>query len=261
LRVKGAAALLAAVLALFLLMPLAGAAAELPPRPTGPVADLAQVIGASERARMEALSLELWQKARAALVVATVPDMGGEDIEGYASRLYAAWGLGAKGRTGDADRGVLILLAVAERRVRIEVGYGLEGILPDGLTGQILDEQALPSFRQSDFGRGLLRAELACARVIAKDAGVELSAKGEPQPVGRGLMSGGKLFYLAAFIIFLLADMLIFRGYRSRRRFWWGGGGGMGGFGGGFGSGGGFGGGFGGFGGGMSGGGGASRGW
>jgi uncharacterized protein len=238
--------------ALLLLASVAQAAQpQLPPRPKGAVADLAGVIAPDYEARMEDLSAELWRKAHAAVVVATLPNLGGEDIDDYASRLYEAWGLGTKGE----DRGVLILLALAERRIRIEVGYGLEGLLPDGRVGQIIDEEALGAFREGDFGRGLYQAQAACARLIARQSGVTLSERHAPSQRRSGLAQG---VFVLAFLLSLAAYALIFRQQRLRRSSWWGGGFG-GGFGGGLG-GGGFGG-FGGFGGGMSGGGGASRGF
>lgn len=232
-------------------------AASLPPRPQGAVADLAGVIAPEEEARMEELAGELWAKARAAVVVATLPDIGGENIDNYASRLYEAWGIGERG----SDRGVLILLALAERRIRIEVGYGLEGLLPDGRVGQIIDEEALGALREGDYGRGLHQAQAACARIIAREAGVALS--GQHLPPQRDKPGLSQVGFVAVFLLSLVVYVLILRYHRTRRSFWWGGpfggfGGGLGG--GGFG-GGGFSGGFGGFGGGMSGGGGASRGF
>ena len=250
------AAGLLCLLALLLAGPALAKAPELPPPPHAPVADLAGVIPAEYRSRMDGLSRELWQKAQAAVVVATVPDMGGEEIEEYANRLYSAWGIGQKG----SDRGALILAAVSERRVRIEVGYGLEGILPDGRVGQILDDYTIPALRQGDYGRGLFQAQAACARIIAKDAGVTLSGQLAPEPT-RPNKNVQDLIFLVAFLLSLAAWGLLVRNARRQRTFWgggpWIGGGGFGGgdFGGGFGGG------FGGFGGGLSGGGGASRGF
>ena len=142
-----------------------------------PVNDFAHVISASYERRMDALSREVLQKADAALVVATVEDMGGMQIDDYANRLYETWGIGRRGE----DRGVLFLLTVQERRVRIEVGYGLEGILPDGLAGEILDQYAVPDFQQNNYGRGFYRSMLAVAGVIAKDAGVQITGAIAPR--------------------------------------------------------------------------------
>jgi uncharacterized protein len=237
---------------------------ELPARPTGPVADTAGVIPADQRAKMEALSRDVWEKTRAAIVIVTVKDLQGESVDEFANKLYEAWGIGEKGPTSkNADRGVLILVAPGDRKARIEVGYGLEGIIPDGLAGQIVREDMLPAFKKGDFGGGLLQAEWSSAQIIAKDSGVQLSGAPPKRPV-RGKGKGfEELLFLGAFFIILFLQMFIMR-WRSRGRRWaggpWMGGGfGAGGFGGGgFG---GFGGGFGGFSGGSSGGGGASGGW
>lgn len=218
-----------------------------------PVNDYAHIISPSYEQRMDALSREVLEKTGAALVVATVEDMDGMEVDDYANRLFEAWGIGRQGE----DKGVLFLLAARERRVRIEVGYGLEGILPDGRAGSILDRYALPDFREGDYGRGFYRAMLAVAGIIAEDAGVQITGAVAPRTVSRSSGDrederGGNLFFIIIFIFLMIVT-------RGRILPWlflsmMMGGGRGGGFGGG-----GFSGGFGGFGGGMSGGGGASR--
>ena len=232
-------------------------ASETLPKPVGAVNDFAGVLSPEDRVKMENLSREVLQKTGASLVVAVLETIGGRDPADYANRMYSAWGLGRKGE----DRGVLILLAVRERRIRIETGYGLEGILPDGLVGEILDRFALPHLKKNDFGSGLYAALAAVAAVVAKSAGVELT--GAPRPEARtAKRTQGDGDWLKTAILVLVAALLI--GTRVGRRdflpvllallFSSGGrgGGGFGGFGGG---------GFGGFGGGSSGGGGAGRGF
>ncbi|MDA8123758.1 MAG: TPM domain-containing protein [Deltaproteobacteria bacterium] len=229
--------------------------AESFPAPRGAVNDFAGVISAPEAARMEALAGEVLEKTGTALVAVTVETIGDNDPNDYANRLYKAWGIGKKGE----DKGVLLFLALKERRVRIETGYGVEGILPDGLTGEILDRYALPWFKKGDYGRGFLETTAALASVVAKDAGVTLTGvpRQEPRPVRTEKVPGiFQLLLLAAAVFFLLGTrqgramlpwllLLLMSGDRR-------GGGGFGGFGGG---------GFGGFGGGSSGGGGSSRGF
>jgi uncharacterized protein len=99
-----------------------------------------------------------------------VQTIGDSDPEAYANELYESWGIGEKGQ----DKGVLSFLALQERRVRIETGYGVEGILPDGLVGSMLDEYVVPYLKQNDYGKGLLNGMLAVGQIIAKDAGVTL---------------------------------------------------------------------------------------
>jgi uncharacterized protein len=195
------------------------------------------------------MSAEIEQKTSAEVAVVTVRDLGGGSIDDYASRLFEKWGIGKKGK----DNGVMLIAAIDDRKVRIEVGYGLEGILPDGKCGEILDTYVLPRFKAGDYGKGLAAGAAEIARAIAKDAGVELTGQYlneyPPAPQRSFLFSIMKIiFFIILFIIFVRHPFLFLLFFGS------------GGFGGGS-SRGGFGGGFGGFGGGMSGGGGASRGW
>lgn len=229
------------------------------------------MVDAASRDSIEALGRELKEKTGAELAVVTLADLGGDGIEAVAVDLFQAWGIGRKGR----DDGVLILQASSERRVRIEVGYGLEGILPDGLCGFIVRRVMAPDLAADRFGPGLLRGADAVAGVIARDRGATLApGRGAPLPRSRSMDRGPALavmlvVFLAIVVIAVILNRLTPHGgwgdWPGRRRyrgpFWGGGFGGLGGgFGGGLGGGLG-GGGFGGFGGGRSGGGGASGGF
>ena len=142
------------------------AAAETFPKPTGAVNDFAGVIPAQYKSRMENLAKEVLEKTGTAIVVATVDTIGDSDPSDYANRLYQAWGIGKKGE----DKGILIFLATQERKVRIETGYGVEGIIPDGLAGEILDRDAIPYFKQGDYGRGFYEAMASVSSVVAEAA-------------------------------------------------------------------------------------------
>jgi uncharacterized protein len=225
------------------------------PRPTGAVNDFANVIPQEQRAVMDSLAREVLQKTGTAVVVATVPTVGDRVVDDYATRLYESWGIGKKGE----DKGVLILLALKERRVRIETGYGVEGILPDGVVGEIIRVHVIPQLKQGDYGRGLLNAMTAVSDVIARNAGVTLTGRPQIQPAqpkGGAPVSPLTLILLAIVVMLMLITrtgrqimaLLILSSFGGGRGY---GGGSSGGFGG-------FSGGFGGFGGGMSGGGGAS---
>ena len=232
-------------------------AAEIFPKPTGAVNDFAGLIPAQYKSRLESLAGELLEKTGTTVVVATVETIGDNTPSDYANRLYQAWGIGKKGE----DKGVLIFLAAKERQVRIETGYGVEGIIPDGLAGEILDRYAIPYFKQNDYGRGFYETMAAVSLVVAKDAGVTLTgaAPSERRPVASERKLGiFQLVLLLAVAFFLLGTrqgrailpwilLMMMSGGGGRR-----GGGGFGSFGGG---------GFGGFGGGSSGGGGAGRGF
>ena len=194
-------------------------------------------------------------KTGTALVVATVTTLEGNDPADYANRLYEQWGIGRAGE----DRGVLLLLVIEERRVRIETGYGVEGILPDGRVGELLDRFVVPLLAQGQYGPGLRNGMAAVAQVVADDAGVTLGDGYRPRTVSRrgsrqrGLGMLPLLVLLALAGVFsrgrggMLPFVLLMLGMGAGR-------GRPGGFDG-------FGGGFGGFGGGLSGGGGAGRGF
>lgn len=246
--------LLPAFLAVFLACPgLAGAVKrpEAAPAPGSYVNDLAGVMSAGTEAELNGVLADLDAKAKAQVAVLTIKSLDGADLESYAVKTYKNWGIGDK----KTNRGLLLLVAVDDHKARIEVGYGLEGILPDGLTGAIQDKYMIPHFKAGDYSAGISRGALAIAAVIAKDSGVTLaggyseSPQGREMPpltLGQKVIAGLLIVALLIFVIrhpvlafFLLQTML-----RSSGR------------GGGFGGGG-----FGGFGGGSSGGGGSSRSW
>jgi uncharacterized protein len=252
---------LVTVLFLILACPIVSHAIDAFPKSQGLVNDFANVISPQYEQRIAQVTGELLKKTGVPVVVVTVPDIGGEDYSEYANRLYAAWGIGKKGE----DRGVLIFVTLKERKMRIETGYGIEGLIPDGLAGEIRDQYIIPYLKQNQFGEGLLNGTLAIASIIAKDAGVSLTGQG---PIKRPVKTRSGLSSLVFFVLFLL---VLFSMGRRRGGLWplllllfmgrgggHGGGYGRGGFGGSFGS---FGGGFGGFGGGLSGGGGAGGGF
>jgi uncharacterized protein len=243
-------------LLLFLMLSsvLARAAEPALPRPQGAVNDFAGVLDAAAVQTMENLAREVLEKTGTAIVVAVMASIGDNDPADYANRLYQSWGIGVKGK----DKGVLLFLTVKERKVRIETGYGVEGILPDGKVGAILDQYVIPDLRIGQYGQGLTKGFVAVAGVIAQDARVTLTGLPElPEPQARDPRRGtGRLPLLL--LLLLLIPLL---GTRQGRELlplllllFLGGGRGGGGYGGG-----GFGGGFGGFGGGGSGGGGSDR--
>lgn len=229
------------------------------PKPRGPVNDFANVIPPDYQEKINAIATELYEKTGTAVVVVTMRDIGGAEYNDYVNRLYSAWGIGKKGE----DKGVLIFVTVKERKMRIETGYGVEGILPDGLVGEIRDRYMIPYLKEDKYGEALLNGTLAVAQVIADHAGVKLTGQMPVRAPAKGRSGVGFLPLLLIIIFFMF--------FFGRRRGSWifflpfllGGGGFRGGFGGGsLGGGfGGFSGGFGGFGGGMSGGGGAGGGF
>jgi len=221
------------------------------PKSKGAINDFAGVIPPDYERRMELLAHEVLQKTDTSIVIATVKTVGDIDDFTYANELYKAWGIGKKGE----DKGILIFLALKERKIRIETGYGVEGILPDGLVGQIIDDYMLPYLKKNDFGKGMMNGVVILASIIAKDAGVKLGGQiTGKRPLVKKPNLVSKLFPIIFFIILILIFSRSRTGILPLMLLLMMGRGG--GFGGGFGS---FGGGFGGFGGGMSGGGGAGR--
>lgn len=220
------------------------------PQPTSYVQDFAGVVDAGSKQQMEQLSGELWQQAHAKVIIVTIHSLQGQSIEEFATDLEDKWKVGAK----DTDRGLLMILAINDRKRRIEVGYGLEGILNDAKVGDI-GRTMVPYLQRGEYGPGLLEAEQQIANVIAADAHVTLAPLQHPVPKpapqrGRNDWLGVIIFFVILFFIlgsgrrgggwlpwFILGNMMGGGG----RGGWGGGGGGSGGgnddFGGGFGGG------------------------
>jgi uncharacterized protein len=237
-------------------------------KPTGYVNDFAGVLSAATQNQLNEMCRQVDQKAQAQIAVVTVKSTDGQDIFNYSVDLYQKWGIGQKGK----DRGVLILLAVQDRKYWSTVGYGLEPILPDGKVGGF-GREAVSYLKNNDYNGAVSLLTSRVIDVIAKDAGVQITTtqprRIEPltsQPHETEL-SPGAIIAIIVVIIIVLAVPPLRRLLFYMFLFGGGGGGGYrggGGFGGGgFGSGGfgGGGGGFGGFGGGSTGGGGAGGSW
>lgn len=158
---------LAVLLFLSSTAPIAGARPEVP-RLQGPVTDLAGLLTAAQEADLTARLAGLEQDTGAQVAVLTVPRLDGEPIESFAIEVARAWALGQEGR----DNGLLILVAVEERELRIEVGEGLEGAVTDLASKRVIDERMVPRFREGDFGAGIVAAVEALDPVI----------RGEPMP-------------------------------------------------------------------------------
>ncbi|MGE5310834.1 MAG: TPM domain-containing protein [Nitrospirota bacterium] len=246
---------LGAVVFVFLLVVAAPALAlEVPSAPQGRVSDYAGALTVDQRRDLEEKLARFEGETGNQIAVVIIPTLAGDSLEDYSIRLAEKWRIGHKGK----DSGVILLIAMQDRKIRIEVGYGLEGMLPDSLAGEIIRQEITSRFRQGQFYQGI-------------QAGVDAimaATKGEYRPAPRTGRGGGSLswVWVILFVLFVLAATA--GNFRRRppysRRggrvvaggpFWWDGGFGRGGFGGG-GIGGGFSGGGGGFG-----GGGASGGW
>ncbi|MBI1909591.1 MAG: TPM domain-containing protein [Deltaproteobacteria bacterium] len=213
------------------------------------VNDFAGVIDANHKAQLSALSHQLEKASGIEMTMVTVPSLEGEDIEGYAVKLFEKWGIGKKGK----NNGLLLLAAIHDRTARVEVGYGLEEVVNDAYAGRILREVLFPYFKKGEYGEGFLQAAQVLVTRLSDHyqftlEGVPVSHLGEAEDLA--LSPGAKVL---TFLLILLLAFLVLR-YPWLLFFFIGRGGG-----GGRGSD--SGGGFGGFGGGSSGGGGASGRW
>jgi len=228
--------------------------------------DYANLIDDSDEQEMRKIAKVLDDKTKAQIVVVTVNDLSQMELEDYALKLFRSWGIGDKQK----NNGLLILvnkesLIKAQRgRIRIEVGYGLEGAINDGKAGAILDNFALPAFEKGEYSRGIKDTFLAASSEVAREYGLDIESEELSNLQDYSVKDDDKvsLGKLLGIIIFIIIIFLLPR--KPRRRYYrrgpfngpffgpFGGGGGFGGGGfGGFGGGG--------FGGGRSGGGGASR--
>ncbi len=120
-------------------------------QPQGPVSDWAGVFTPEQKAALVSRISALKAANGAELAVVAIPSMKGGEIDDFAVNLFAQWGIGEKGK----DNGVLLLAAIEDRKMRIEVGYGMEGVLTDAGTGRIQDEYILPHFKEGHFAQGL----------------------------------------------------------------------------------------------------------
>ena len=135
------------------------------PAPQGPINDFAHVLDAATTTELASLVADVRGKTTAEIAVVTVPSLDGMTVEEYANKLFKAWGIGKKGK----DNGVLVLVAPTERKVRIEVGYGLEPVLPDGLAGEIIRTDVLPEFKAGSYTTGVLRGTRRIADVVVSN--------------------------------------------------------------------------------------------
>jgi uncharacterized protein len=132
------------------------------PAPQGYVSDFAGLLSASGRSLLENKLTRLESETGAEVAVVTVPDLGGTTVEDYAVRLFEQWGIGKQ----EEDNGILFLVALADRQMRIEVGYGLEPIITDGRAGRILDEDVVPSFQTGSYETGIIAGVNSIERYI-----------------------------------------------------------------------------------------------
>ncbi len=188
-------------LLVFLLLPALAFAALDFPALTGRVVDDAHIIPPAARQTVETKSKELEEKSGIQLVVATVPSLQDTDIETFANGLFRFWKLGE----AKVNNGVLFLIAPNERKMRIEVGYGLEGTLTDALSKVIIATAVTPKFKTGDFGAGIERGVDGIVEVLSGD-----SAEWEKRVKVRAEHQEPGFDEIVPFIIFLLFMFVFF---------------------------------------------------
>ncbi len=221
------------------------------PVASGYLNDTVGMVDVQDQNAINNFARELETKTTAQISVVTINTTQPETIEQYAVRLFKQWGIGQKGK----DNGVLFLIAKNDRTVRIEVGYGLEGVLTDATCSGIINQIVVPLFKQGQISKGVLEGSKAIIALIAKDSGIEIT--GKEQAVYNQLHQDSSAIWVIIFI-FIIIFVFYSSSFVRPGVGWYGySGGGRDGFGGGSSGGGGFGG----FGGGGSGGGGSSGRW
>jgi uncharacterized protein len=192
------------------------------PTLTGRIVDQAGLLDPTARSRLEGKLQELEAKTSTQLVVVTLPSLNGYDIADYGYQLGRRWGIGQKGK----NNGALLIVAPNERRVRIEVGYGLEGTMTDAVSRLIIDHAILPRFRVKDFSGGIERGVDDIVQVLSGDADdfKRRAAERDSRPSGG---EGFGLFTLVLFILIIWLSVYLQRAQqqaygRGRRRSRWG---------------------------------------
>ncbi|MEA4854884.1 MAG: TPM domain-containing protein [Solidesulfovibrio sp.] len=164
------------------------------PKLTGRVVDNAHLLSPQAASALDARLAEFERTDSTQVVVLTIPSLEGESLEEYAIKVAQAWGIGQKGR----DNGALLLVAKGDRKVRIEVGYGLEGRLTDALSGRIIDYAIVPSFKAGKFDAGIENGVSAIIEAVRGEY------KADPGSGGQGSHNDDNAF----FGLFILAILL-----------------------------------------------------
>lgn len=234
--------------ALLFVMLVAGSAfsatPEPPPVPPSPVVDLAGIIKPEAKTHLNGMLRELERKTGAEFVILTVSNLDGEGIESFTLRMAERWKLGKKGK----DNGMLLTIALNDKKYRFDTGYGLESILPDSFLGTLGREQLRPNFRKGDYSTGILNAASIIAKRIAEEKKVSLGDQPAAASAQQPQEESSDLFVwiavgIALVVLFGIVGLIFFasRGRRSSGGpsggGYYGGGFGSGGFGGGSGSG------------------------
>lgn len=199
------------------------------PAYTGHVNDFANVIDGETKQKMETILLNFEKKTGAQIAVVTMDTLGGQPLEDYSTDLFRAWGIG--GKSGESrDKGALLLVVIKDRKTRLEVGYGLEGDLPDGLAGEIIRNMR-PDLQSANYSQALMKGMRTIVDTLAVKWDVSIEGIEDRQFASRGAkpveLSGKAvaiLFFL--FLAFIIFMSIVARSARRRasvagEAIWW----------------------------------------
>jgi uncharacterized protein len=216
--------LLRTLLALLLLLPMAAQAQpNFPKRDRKPVVDAANLLNDAQKAEITKLAEDINTATTRQFVVATIPDLQGYDITDYGYQLGRAWGIGQK----DANNGILLIVAPKERKVRIEVGYGLEPIMTDAMSSSIIQETILPRFKAGDMPGGIVAGAQAIGEQMklpleAAEAKAKAQADKASTTHRQNRRSGGGfpfgLLFWGIILLFVILPMFGLSRFGKRRR-------------------------------------------
>lgn len=207
-------------------------ALEVPKRPDGYVHDQAKMLSPQTRNQLTLLLRQFEMKTTNQIVVATFPSLEGENLEDFSIRLAEAWKPGQKGK----DNGVILSIYKADRKIRIEVGYGLEGALPDAEAGRIIQQVISPAFKQGQFERGILEGATAIMQAVVGEFTAPSRSYGNtyereltPEELAAMQKQASQLFALIVIAVLALFVIDLFRYggyarshrvYKDRYSFW-----------------------------------------
>ena len=174
----------------------------------GRVSDYANVLQSNQIQVLEAQLSQLERDTGHQVAVLTIPTLDGEDLEGFSIRVAESWKIGKKG----FDNGVILLVAVKDRRLRLEVGYGLEGVMPDAIAKRVTADYIVPYFRQQDYGGGIVAGIAAVDKILRKEPLPE-SARKKVQSRG-----GNLSFPVMLAITFAVLGLMAFASNANRHR-------------------------------------------
>lgn len=170
----------------------------------GIVNDYAAVISYNQKLKINRFAQTLWEKTGVELVVVTIKTLDTETIEDYANKVFNTWKIGKKGK----DDGVLLLVAIEDQKFRIEVGYGLEGILTDGMCGEIL-RSMVPFMKNEWYGQAIYRGVLHIIDQVARGYNVTIGDFPEIESLDRNY-NIKKILIINSIILIILVLLIIF---------------------------------------------------